>query len=121
LTAEEWIANPFSGERYALMSQIATWLVNAQWIAAGKSDDGEGKANGPYGQVYADRRKFTQETHPDWTDGHRRKDALRIAMKAFLRDLWAEWNPEFVVVRRRVRYQKVKVKRTARHAPRVAA
>src|SRR5262245_27170246 len=35
LTKEEWIANPFSGQRYALMAQIALWLRNAQWI--GKS------------------------------------------------------------------------------------
>ena len=118
LTKDEWIANPFSGERYALMSQIATWLVNAQWIAAGKSESGEGKANGPYGEVYARRRKQTLAAHPDWTDGHRRKDALRIAMKAFLCDLWAEWNSVRTVVRVRVRRQKDKVKHRARYAPR---
>jgi len=121
LTAEEWIANPFSGERYALMSQIATWLVNAQWIAGDKKAGEEGRPNGPYGEVYAVRRKQTLASHSDWTDGHRRKDALRIAMKAFLRDLWAEWNPDAIVVRTRIRHEKVKVKRTARHTPRVAA
>jgi hypothetical protein len=26
------------------------------------------------------------------SDGHRRKDALRVAMKAFLKDLWTEWD-----------------------------
>lgn len=92
LTAEEWTENPFSGERYALMAQIVLWLVNAQWIGAKKSETGEGKPNGPYGEVYARRRAHTQTSHPDWSDGHRRKDALRITMKRFLLDLWTEWH-----------------------------
>ena len=91
LTAEEWIANPFSGERYALMHQIIVWLVNAQWIGKAKTESGEGEPNGPYGEIYAARRKHTMQTHPDWTDGHRRMDALRVTMKAFLKDLHVEW------------------------------
>jgi hypothetical protein len=94
LTAEEWIANPFSGERYALMHQIIVWLVNHQWIGKAKTESGEGEPNGPYGEIYAARRKHTMQTHPDWTDGHRRMDALRVTMKAFLKDLHVEWrNP----------------------------
>jgi len=92
LTADEWIDNPFSGERYALMAQIATWLVNAQWIGAAKVGNGEGKPNGHYGEIYARRRAQTKVSHPEWTPGHRRSDALRITMKAFLKDLWSEWN-----------------------------
>jgi hypothetical protein len=103
LTDDEWIENPFSGERYALMHQIATWLVNAQWTGAAKSENGEGRPNGRYGEVYAARRQRTIETHPDWTDGHRRKDALRIAMKAFLADLWSEWNKGKSAARKRAR------------------
>jgi hypothetical protein len=91
LTSEEWKANPFSGERYALMHQIAVWLVNAQWIGKAKSDTGEGKPNGPYGQVYAERRKHTTAEHPDWSDMHRRMDAVRITMKRFLLDLHVQW------------------------------
>jgi hypothetical protein len=91
LKSEEWIANPFSGERYALMHQIAVWLVNAQWIGKAKTESGEGEPNGPYGEVYAARRKHTMQTHPDWSDGHRRMDALRVTMKAFLKDLHVEW------------------------------
>jgi hypothetical protein len=91
LTAKEWIANPFSGERYALMRQISESLVNAQWIGAAKTDTGEGKPDGPYGEIYAKRREHTAKTHPDWTKAHSRADALRIAMKAYLCDLWAEW------------------------------
>src|SRR4029434_9391043 len=91
LTAEEWTEHPFSGERYALMHQIALWLVNAQWIGAAKSDTGEGKPNGPYGVAYADRRAHTAKAHPDWTKQHSRMDGLRVAMKAFLKDLLLEW------------------------------
>jgi hypothetical protein len=91
LTKEEWIANPFSGERYALMHQIAEWLVNAQWIGKAKSASGEGEPNGPYGEIYAKRRAHTLVTHPDWSLGHRRKDALRITMKQFLCDLHVQW------------------------------
>jgi hypothetical protein len=92
LTKDEWIEHPFSGQRYALMHQIVVWLVNAQWIGAGKSEDGEGKPNGPYGQVYYNRRQHTLVTHPDWTKQHRRMDALRVTMKEFLKQLWREWN-----------------------------
>ena len=92
LSKDEWIEHPFSGQRYALIHQIAVWLVNAQWIAAGKTEDGEGKPNGPYGQIYYHRRQHTLAMHPDWTKQHRRMDALRITMKAFLKNLWREWN-----------------------------
>lgn len=93
LTAEEWIEHPFSGERYALMHQIAIWLINAQWIGKAKSDTGEGKPkpDGAYAKVYAARRAHTLKTHADWSDAHRRMDGLRVAMKAFLRDLHVEW------------------------------
>jgi hypothetical protein len=91
LTADEWIENPFSGERYALTHQIAVWLVNSQWIGAAKSDTGEGKPNGAYGEIYAARRAHTATTHPDWSKQHSRMDALRVTMKAFLKDLHLEW------------------------------
>lgn len=91
LSADEWTDNPFSGERYALIHQIAVWLVNAQWIGAAKTESGEGRPNGPYGQVYADRRAHTATTHADWSKQHSRMDGLRVAMKAFLKDLHLEW------------------------------
>jgi hypothetical protein len=73
------------------MHQVGVWLVNAQWIGKAKTESGEGEPDGPYGEIYARRREHTKETHPDWTDQHRRMDALRITMKAFLLDLWGEW------------------------------
>ena len=91
LTKEEWIDNPFSGERYALLQQVAQWLWVKQWISAKKADADEGKPNGPYGEIYAARRAHTAKTHPDWTKGHSHADALRIMMKKFLLDLHVAW------------------------------
>jgi hypothetical protein len=105
LTAEEWIANPFSGERYAQMHEIATWLVNAQWISAkrrekmGEVDVEEGMPNGTYGEIYANRRAHTAKVHPDWSKMHSRNDALRVAFKAFLKDLWVEWRLQAAIAR----------------------
>lgn len=91
LTKEEWIEHPFSGERYALIHQIAVWLKNAQWIGKAKTDDGEGRPNGAFGKVYHARRQHTAKVHPDWTPMHGHMDALRVMMKAFLKELHSEW------------------------------
>lgn len=92
LTGDEWIANPFKGERYAIVAQIALWLVNSQMEAAEKSGTQFGKPTGPYGEVYLKRRLRTAETHPDWTLMHARSDAMRITVKKLLADLWCAWN-----------------------------
>lgn len=42
----------------------------------------------PYRVVYDQRRAHTATTHPDWTDGHSHNDALRVASKEILKDLW---------------------------------
>lgn len=91
LTAEEWTDHPFSPERYALMFQIAYWLRNAQWISKTKTESGKGEPKGEYGKIYGERYERTKVLHPDWPDGRRDKDAIRIMMKAFLRDLHLEW------------------------------
>jgi len=91
LTAEEWVANPFASERYSLMRMIADSLFKSQWIGKAKTEDGKGKPNGPYGEVYARRAAHTAVTHPDWTPGHVQSDALRVMMKAFLADLCNAW------------------------------
>jgi len=133
LTADEWIDNPFSGQRYALMHQVGVWLVNAQWIGAAKSDTGQGKPNGPYGEVYAKRRAHTALTHPDWSKQHSRMDALRITMKSFLLDLWTQWNrtartdvkpiahvPSVAAGQRSSDAQHVPARRTKRERPKVS-
>jgi hypothetical protein len=92
LSKEEWVAHPFAGERYAFIYSLSDSMFRAQWISAKKAGEDEGKPNGPYGNVYADRRATTMVTHPEWTKMHRRQDALRVMMKAFLKDLWVAWN-----------------------------
>lgn len=42
----------------------------------------------PYRVVYDERRAHTAVTHPEWTDGHSHNDALRVASKEILKDLW---------------------------------
>lgn len=42
----------------------------------------------PYRLEYDRRKAHTTESRPEWTDGHRHADALRVASKAILRDLW---------------------------------
>ena len=94
LSKEEWIENPFSGQRYALIFQVGLWLRNAQWIGKSKTDDGKGKPNGLYGEIYAKRRAHTAAAHPDWSDGHADKDAIRVMMKEFLKRLWLAWREQ---------------------------
>lgn len=91
LTADEWIAHPFAAERYAMIYTVADSLSRAQVLSMEKSGTRYGKPKGPYGEVYVRRREHTAVTHPDWSDGHARLDALRVMMKRFLRDLWREW------------------------------
>jgi hypothetical protein len=100
LTAEQWTENPFSGRRYALIHTISVWLKNKQWIGAAKTDDGVGRPNGKYGEVYAMRRAHTEITHSDWSKQHAHMDALRVMMKEVLKDLYLEWNPEKKAVSR---------------------
>jgi len=103
LTAEEWIANPFSGERYALIIMIADSLFRHQWRGAEKTGTDEGEPTGPYGQVFADRRRLTAVTHPDWSRQHSKTDAMRIMMKAFLKDLYLAWHSEMRAARNRLK------------------
>lgn len=56
--------------------------------AIGVHEDGCGCS--PYRIVIDDRRRRTLETHPDWTPGHSLNDAMRIASKELLKDLWVQ-------------------------------
>jgi len=44
----------------------------------------------PYRVVIDKRRTHTATTHPDWKPGHSLNDAMRIASKELLKDLWRE-------------------------------
>ncbi|HMA75333.1 MAG TPA: hypothetical protein VKP67_28180 [Xanthobacteraceae bacterium] len=94
LTNEEWIANPFSGERYALIIMIAESLFRHQWQSAEKAGTDEGQPIGPYGQLYADRRRVTAVTNPEWSKLHSKRDATRYMMKKYLQHLWSAWHDE---------------------------
>ena len=83
LTKDEWIAHPFNGARYALFFSIGDSLLRAQ-----RPKD---KPPGRYGEIYNRRREHTAGTHPDWSKMHSHMDAIRIAMKQLLCDLWHEW------------------------------
>lgn len=93
LTSEEWIANPFSGERYGIMRSLADSMFRANWQGADNknNDTGASRPSGHYGELYARRRAHTKITHEDWSDGHAHADALRYMFKRYLRDLWKAW------------------------------
>jgi hypothetical protein len=92
LTKDEWIENPFSGEKYALIHQSAIWLVNHGIESAKKSDTEFGRPIGPYGEIYVNRREYTKVERPNWSKQHAHMDAVRYTMKKFLKNLWKEWN-----------------------------
>ena len=50
----------------------------------------EGCGCSPYRVVIDQRRQRTATTHPEWTPGHSLNDAMRVASKRLLRDLWRE-------------------------------
>ena len=92
LSAEEWTENPFNSKRYGMLFSISDSLLRKQWIGKAKTEDGKGRADGKYGEVYEKRRAHTAITHPEWTPKHSQMDGLRIMMKEVVKDLWLEWN-----------------------------
>jgi hypothetical protein len=59
------------------------------------NDHAEDCGCSPYRLVYDRRKSHTSVSRPDWTDGHRHADALRVASKEILKDLWRagrEWH-----------------------------
>lgn len=42
----------------------------------------------PYELVYRSRREYTEQIHSDWSKGRQHNDALRIASKEILKDMW---------------------------------
>lgn len=68
--------------------QKANWSTNAKTRAYLIATSCIKQADSPYRAVYLQRRTHTATTHPDWTPGHSHNDALRVASKAILKDLW---------------------------------
>lgn len=70
--------------------QRANWSTEAKTRAYLIATSCLKQEKSPYRAVYLTRREHTATTHPEWTPGHSHNDALRIASKAILRDLWRE-------------------------------
>lgn len=86
----------------------SNWSTNAKtraWLciescmkqidATCKGDNGignhlDGCKCSPYRVVIDKRRTHAAASHPDWTPGHSLNDAMRIASKELLKDLWRE-------------------------------
>ena len=84
---------------WSTLAKTRAWLViqscMKQLDAACKTDTGiadhiDGCACSPYRVVIDRRRKHTATTRPDITAAHSLNDAMRVASKALLRDLWRE-------------------------------
>ncbi len=80
-------------------AKTRAWLIIGSCLKqldpACKTDTGiaehiEGCGCSEYRVVVDQRRKHTAVTHPEWTPGHSLNDAMRVASKALLRDLWIE-------------------------------
>lgn len=80
-------------------AKTRAWLIvqscMKQLDASCKTDTGiaehvEGCGCSPYRVVIDQRRQRTAATHPEWTPGHSLNDAMRVASKRLLRDLWRE-------------------------------
>lgn len=80
-------------------AKTRAWLIvqscMKQLDASCKTDTGiaehvEGCGCSPYRVVIDQRRQRTAMTHPEWTPGHSLNDAMRVASKRLLRDLWRE-------------------------------
>lgn len=92
MSNEDWTALGYSPKRYAIAFSIADSMFRHQIESAAKSETTYGKPVGVYGEVYVKRRHRTAETHPDWSKGHAHSDALRVMMKALLRDIYITWH-----------------------------
>lgn len=95
LSKDEWINAGYKPRRRAeIHALIAEPMSKLQLSAAAKTDTEYGSPRGPYGAAYIARREKTKISHPDWTKGHSRDDALRIMTKQLVSDLWSEWRRE---------------------------
>lgn len=66
--------------------------VRLRSYAIARVADGMMKCRGAYRYLYDERKEATRISHPEWTDGHRHADAMRIMAKAILRDAWCVAN-----------------------------
>lgn len=67
-----------------LVKPCTASAVGGVWLAVHE----DSCACSAYRVTYDARRMHTASTRPDWTDGHSHNDALRVASKEILKDLW---------------------------------
>jgi hypothetical protein len=97
LTADEWTVLGYSPERCSIAFSLADSMFRHQITSAAKSDTTYGAAKGPYGAAYVSRRERTSDTHPEWNKAHAHADALRVMMKALIRDMWVIWHRTAII------------------------
>lgn len=66
----------------------SNWNANAKMRAFLIAESCLKQKGSPYELVYRARRAHTDVTHPEWSAGNSHNDALRIAAKAILKDMW---------------------------------
>lgn len=66
----------------------ANWNAKAKMRAYLIAESCLKQKGSPYEIAYRERRAHTEEVHPDWTKGRHHNDALRIAAKEILKDMW---------------------------------
>ena len=49
------------------------------------------KSGGRFSDVYYEAKRHYEQTHPEWTDGHRHNAAMRKMGKVYLACLWLAW------------------------------
>ncbi len=49
------------------------------------------KCQGKFSDIYYSGKSHYEQTHPDWTDGHRHNAAMRKMGKIFIACLWLAW------------------------------
>lgn len=100
LTKKEWEEAGYNPRRLAqLIGVVGDCLI-------------KNKKKSKYGEIYDNRRLYTMKTHPEWwfkedgtpisrnaktgepASGHGAKDAMRIMVKAFLKDLYFYWKAQ---------------------------
>lgn len=86
---EQAAAHGYNPRRRAEIWTLADSMFKHQW--RGEKDGVEAGAKGPYGLVYA-ARKRTTATREGWTPKHRDNDARRVMMKEVIADFWRAWN-----------------------------
>ena len=93
LKAEQWVELGYKPARRSEMFQRVDPLMKHQIDVvkdADGNDTGE-RVYGPYGKVYADRKKYELERDPEMSKMYAHNRASRYMEKRLLKHLWQAW------------------------------